>query len=247
MNPVRRESGTKGIVLRVGLFFWPLMLAGLWGTAWYLTGDVGMRDVIPADKTSLDIYLTVFGAGMIVAGALRIIGYGDGARQREAVIWIAAMICFGLGYGSRDQLADLYDRVRGNIYPSVALTTAQGEAQLRRHWDGHYRAEAKVNGVNLLMLVDTGASMVLIPFEEAHKLGINRDRLEFSLPVTTANGQSHVARVRLSSIKIGPIAVFDVEAAVARPGMLKTGLLGMSFLDRLDETSFRHGRLTLRN
>ena len=56
-----------------------------------------------------------------------------------------------------------------------------------------------------------------------------------------------VAPVRLSSVKIGPIAVFDLEAAVARPGLLDTGLLGMSFLDRLRESSFRGDRLILRN
>ena len=36
-------------------------------------------------------------------------------------------------------------------------------------------------------------------------------------------------------------------AAVAQPGRLKTGLLGMSFLEKLDETSFRKDRLLLRN
>lgn len=236
-----------GSMLRIGLLFWPVTLAGLWFVGWLLTGDAGERALIPADKTHLNIYLTVLGAGMIVAAALRILNQGGDQRRREAVIWIAAMICLGLGYGSRDQLNDAYDRLMGSIYPSVALTTAQGEAELRRHWDGHYRAEAQVNGVNLNMLVDTGASMVLIPYEVAHELGIDRRRLDFSLPVTTANGQSHVARVTLSSIKIGPIAVFDVKAAVAQPGMLKTGLLGMSFLERLDETSFKRGRLTLRN
>lgn len=234
-------------MLRIRSFFWPGALAGLWTLAWFLTGDAGERSPVPTDQTALNIYLTVLGAGMIVAAALRILHQGGEERRREAVIWIAAMICFGLGYGSRDQLSDAYDRLRGNLYPSVALTTAQGAAELRRHWDGHYRAEAQVNGVSLNMLVDTGASMVLIPYEAAHELGIDRRRLDFSLPVTTANGQSHVARVTLSSIKIGPIAVFDVKAAVAQPGMLKTGLLGMSFLERLDETSFKRGRLTLRN
>ena len=118
---------------------------------------------------------------------------------------------------------------------------------MERDWDRHYRAETYINGVRTMMLVDTGASMVLIPYESAHLLGINRAKLRYSLPVMTANGKSRVAPIKISSIKIGPIAVFDVEAAVARPGMLKTGLLGMSFLEQLDETSFRQGKLILRN
>ena len=193
------------------------------------------------------IYVTVIGSGVIIASALRILARGGPEMNRNAVVWIAALICLGLGYGSRDRLQETYDWARGHMHPSVALTTAQGQAELRRNWDGHYRAETQINGVDVMMLVDTGASMVLIPYEEAHKVGIDRQRLSFTLPVTTANGQSHVARVRLSSIKVGPIAVFDVDAAVARPGMLRTGLLGMSFLERLDETSFRRGKLILRN
>jgi aspartyl protease family protein len=97
------------------------------------------------------------------------------------------------------------------------------------------------------LMVDTGASMVLLPYEKVRALGIQPEALDFSLPVRTANGVSTVAPVRLSSIKIGPIAVFDLEAAVARPGLLDTGLLGMSFLDRLRESSFRGDRLILRN
>ena len=95
-------------------------------------------------------------------------------------------------------------------------------------------------------MIDTGASMVLIPFEQAAAIGINPDTLDYSMPVTTANGRSSVAPVQLSSIKIGPIAVFDVPAAIAQPGLLKTGLLGMSFLDQLEETSFQGDRLFLR-
>ena len=130
---------------------------------------------------------------------------------------------------------------------SVALATTQGEAELRRAWDGHYRAEAMINGVRMRLMVDTGASMVLLPYEDVRALGIDPEQLDFSLPVTTANGTSTVAPVQLSSIKIGPIAVFDVRAAVAHPGRLKVGLLGMSFLEKLSETSFRGDRLILRN
>ena len=236
-----------GNEVRIAAIFWPIVLAGLWLIAWALTGPSGARNLFPADQSQLIVFLTVFGSGAIIAAALRLLILSGAETQRHAVIWVAVMICLGLGYGSRDRLEELYDRVRGNIHPSVALTTAQGEAELRRNWDGHYRAETQINGVDVMMLVDTGASMVLIPYEIAHRLGIDRARLDYSLPVTTANGQSHVARITLSSVKIGPIALFDVEAAVARPGMLKTGLLGMSFLERLDETSFRKGRLLLRN
>ncbi len=233
--------------MRLGSIYWLSVLAALWWLAWYLTGAPGQRIVLPLDATNVVVYFAVLGAGMVIAAASRILSHGGPEMDRQAVVWVAVLICTVLGYQSRHDLGDIYDRIRGNIHPSVALTTPQGAAELRRAWDGHYRAESQINGVNVMMLVDTGASMVLIPYESALKLGIDRRRLRYSLPVTTANGQSRVAPVTLSSIKIGPIAVFDVEAAVARPGMLKTGLLGMSFLERLDETSFKRGKLILRN
>ena len=236
-----------GSMVRIRSLYWPLVIAGLYGLAWSLTGESGARIAWPADQTSFLVYLVVMSAGMIIASAVRILADGGPRMERQAVVLSAAMICGLLAYGSQEELSDLYERARGNIHPSVALSTAQGEAELRRAWDGHYRAEAQINGVEVMMLVDTGASMVLLPYEIAHDLGIDRARLDYSLPVTTANGQSHVAPVTLSSIKIGPIAVFDVEAAVARPGMLKSGLLGMSFLEKIDETSFSKGRLLLRN
>ncbi len=232
--------------LRVGLLYWPVVVLVLFALARFLTGspDGGLWS---ADPEHLRVYLVIGATGMVVAGAGRMLMTGGPRTGRMAVVWIAGLICIGLAYASRTELTDLYDRIRGNIHPSVALSTAQGEAELHRAWDGHYRAEAEINGVPVMMLVDTGASMVLLPYESVHKLGIDPRTLDYSLPVTTANGKSSVAPVTLSSIKIGPIAVFDVEAAVARPGKLKAGLLGMSFLDRLDETSFRGGRLLLRN
>jgi aspartyl protease family protein len=103
-----------------------------------------------------------------------------------------------------------------------------------------------VNGVPVRMMVDTGASMVLIPYEIAADIGISPNQLRYSVPVTTANGQSSVAPIRLESLRIGVIEIRDVEAAVAHPGRLTTALLGMSFLERLSETTFRGDRLILR-
>ncbi|MEM1384157.1 MAG: TIGR02281 family clan AA aspartic protease [Pseudomonadota bacterium] len=149
-------------------------------------------------------------------------------------------------YVARNDLRDMAAAARGALMPSVALSRTDGETELRRAWDGHYRADAAVNGVTMRMMFDTGASMVLIPYEDAARIGIDPASLTYSMPVTTANGRSSVAPITIASIKIGQIAVFDVSAAVAHPGKLKTALLGMSFIDKLSETSFRGDRLILR-
>ena len=233
--------------MRLSLLYWPAVIAVLWTLSWWLSGAPGDRVLWPENAEHKSIFLVISAAGMIAAGAGRVLLRGGPRTRRYATVWTALFICLALGYASRSDVSDLYDRFRGNIHPSVALSTAQGEAELRRAWDGHYRAEAYINGVPVRMLVDTGASMVLLPYETAARIGHNPRTLDFSLPVVTANGKSMVAPIMLSSVKIGPIALFDVEAAVAQPGMLRSGLLGMSFLDRLDETTFSQGRLIMRN
>ena len=97
------------------------------------------------------------------------------------------------------------------------------------------------------MLVDTGASTVVLKPADAQKLGIDVERLRYSVPVQTANGTTYAAHVRLRNLTLGPISLNDVEALVAKPGALKENLLGMSFLSRLRSYEFTTDMLTLRS
>ena len=97
------------------------------------------------------------------------------------------------------------------------------------------------------MLIDTGASIVLLSHEDALAAGLDPDNLNYSMPVTTANGRSYVAPVTLASVSIGAVGLDRVKAAVAEKGRLHSSLLGMSFLGRLQETSLRRDTMILRN
>ena len=99
----------------------------------------------------------------------------------------------------------------------------------------------------MTMLIDTGASTVVLKPADAQKLGIDVERLRFSVPVQTANGTTYAAHVRLRNLTLGPISLNDVEALVAKPGALKENLLGMSFLSRLRSYEFTTDFLTLRS
>ena len=228
------------------MLFWPALIIGLAVLA-LLVSEPSMDSFTGGGRAEFRVvYLAVLAAALVIFGAGRILVRGGRKTLLHTAIWLGAITGLLTAFAFRDQAAVIVQEIRAELMPSVALSRATGEAELRRAWDGHYRAEAEVNGVKLKLMVDTGASMVLIPFEQVAEIGINPDSLNFSVPVTTANGRSSVAPIRLSSIKIGPIAVFDVAAAVAQPGRLKIGLLGMSFLDRLAETTFRGDLLILR-
>ena len=96
------------------------------------------------------------------------------------------------------------------------------------------------------MMVDTGASSVVLTPEDARRAGIDTSRLTYSIPVSTANGRAMVALVRLPAISIGDIGARNVQAHIAGPGALSQSLLGMSFLSRLRSYEVRNGVLIMR-
>ena len=228
------------------MLFWPILIISLAILVLVLSNGTE-SDLMVAGQTDMRIvYLSVLAAGIAVAGLSRVLLNGGRRTMVASAVWVGAIAGVITAFVFRDQAATLITNLRAELVPHVAMTRALGEEELRRDWDGHFNAQAEVNGVPLNLLIDTGASMVLIPYEDAVEIGIDTRTLEFSIPVTTANGRSSVAPITLSSIRINSIAVFDVPAAVARPGRVKTGLLGISFLDRLAEASFQGDRLVLR-
>lgn len=228
------------------MFWWPVLIIGAAMLALILAGEPAGAFGAGESLDMRAVYMAVLVTGLVFFAAGRILVRGGPRTMLNIAVLLGAIGGLATAFVFRDEAAVLVQEVRAELMPSVALTRAVGMEELRRGWDGHYRAQAEVNGVPLKLMIDTGASMVLIPYEDAVALGIDPASLDFSVPVATANGHSAVAPVELSSVRIGSIAIFNVPAAIARPGRLKSGLLGMSFLDKLHETSFREDRLILR-
>jgi aspartyl protease family protein len=97
---------------------------------------------------------------------------------------------------------------------------------LPRDSRGHYVARAWLNGMPVEALVDTGATMVMVPAHLQHKLSLEAGR---SFSVNTATGQAMAQQTIIDAIKIGPVLLHDVEAALV-PSPKDTVLVGMSFL-----------------
>lgn len=110
---------------------------------------------------------------------------------------------------------------------------------------GHYRADAEMNGRMVRVLVDTGASIVALTYEDARSIGLSVRDSDFTHRVSTANGVARVAPVMIDRISIGDITVRNVQGAVMEQGKLGTTLLGMSFLGRLQRVDMRSGTLVL--
>ncbi len=130
--------------------------------------------------------------------------------------------------------------------PYAAVATAPLEATLNRAWDGHFRTIARINGGDIGVLVDTGASLILLRYDDALRAGVDPALLNFNIPLTTASGRSYVAPFQFSQVRIGGVVVYNVKGAVAMPGALHNSLLGMSFLEQLSETVIRKEAMILR-
>lgn len=117
--------------------------------------------------------------------------------------------------------------------------------KLRSDANGHFLFKAAVNERLANFLADTGATYVVITYEDAQRLGLSPQSLDFSVPVQTANGVTRVAPVTLDRVRVEDITVRDVPAAVAGKGILATNLLGMSFLGRLKSFHIQNGELVL--
>ncbi|MCL4766277.1 MAG: TIGR02281 family clan AA aspartic protease [Hyphomicrobiaceae bacterium] len=128
---------------------------------------------------------------------------------------------------------------------TAADRTSPGTVELSAGARGHFTAAAFVNGRPIQVLVDTGASMVALSYEDAERAGVFVRPGDFTGRVRTANGIARVAPVVLDSVSIGDITLYDIDAAVSEPGQLGTTLLGMTFIGRLSRAEMRGGVLIL--
>lgn len=120
-----------------------------------------------------------------------------------------------------------------------------GAAQILRGPDGHWWADAMVDGRAVRLMVDTGATVVALTPDDARRLGLTLSPTDFSERITTASGPARAARVRLASLSVGAVRVADVDAVVVERG-LPHSLLGMSWLGRLSGFEAADEALTLR-
>ncbi len=113
--------------------------------------------------------------------------------------------------------------------------------------NGHYTLTAQINNRDVKVLVDTGASVVALSYEDAERVGLRPNALKFDVKVQTANGEGKAARVVLKEVEVDNIRVSNVQGMVLQRGALNGTLLGMSFFSRLRSFNMENGKLTLKN
>jgi len=204
-------------------------------------GTIGPLSTAEFASLAYKIVLLVFVASAVVVMF----------RQRftqaltAALVWVALALVLLVGYSYRFELRGVADRVMAELIPGYVITRGRS-VELARASSGDFDVTAQVNGARVAMILDTGASSVVLTREDAKAAGLPLEVLAYTASIDTANGRTHAAPVTLDRIAIGGLVERSVDALVAQPGQLRTSLLGMSFLNRLQSWEVRGDRLLLR-
>lgn len=182
------------------------------------------------------VWIASFALAAAALIATRLIGRPGIALPTLAAIGVAA--CVSLYVESRP-----VDGLR----PALDMPQILSATEVKADRNGHYFAEADINGTTVAVMVDTGASGVALSYEDAEKVGLKPHGLDYDIPINTANGIVKAARVKLRRVEVDNVRVRDVDGMVLPEGALRGSLLGMSFLSRLSSFKIENGVLYLKD
>ncbi len=214
------------------------------GLALLISADVGsFVGLDPSDTARLVAGLAVL---ILVAGGMFTRRQRLGEILGNLVLWIGIfVVALGI-YAYRSDIGQFGGRIIAELMPGAAVINVEsGTATFRRSLGGSFHINATLNGHQTHMLFDTGASAVVLTREDARAAGLPVDRLEYVVPVKTANGTGRAALILIDSITVGDITRNGIRAYVAEKDALETSLLGMTFLETLTSYAVSQDSLVL--
>jgi aspartyl protease family protein len=171
----------------------------------------------------------------IEGGALQTLSVGQ--KTREGVILLSVGrdgATFDI-QGRRVELA--MGPARRQTTPAAAAQTspaaAANYAVVPTNERGDLVTDGEVNGMPVRFAVDTGATFITLPAREASRLGLDYHNGQ-KVMMETANGNVFAYRLKLDAVRVGGVAVHNVDAVIMENNSLPIALLGMSFLNRTD-------------
>jgi aspartyl protease family protein len=185
--------------------------------------------------------LVIFLAGAVIAS------FRHRFKQavETALFWVVIALFLAAAYAYRAELREVGDRILAELIPGRAAQHGSS-VEVVRNRNGDFQISMLVNGAYVQMVLDSGASAVVLTQDAAKAAGLPLEFLNYNTTIDTANGRARAAAVVLDRVAVGSIVERKVAALIAQPGQLKTSLLGMSFLNRLHSWEVRGDRLLMR-
>lgn len=152
-------------------------------------------------------------------------GFGN---TMTILAWVAVLFLVSLLFEDA-----LITQFNPNQDPETRSVNGNQTVVLKRNKFGHYVASGKINGKEVVFLVDTGATNVSVPASISADLGLVAGA---SARSQTANGTVTVYRTQIAELQLGNIRITNVRGNI-NPGMAGPEiLLGMSVLKQLEFT-----------
>jgi aspartyl protease family protein len=212
-----------------------------------LIATSGDRDAIANllrhDVGSLMLKIAV----VVFAGGLVLVLFRERlSKALEAMLfWAVLGLLLVVGYTYRFELRDAGDRVLAELVPGHVAGKGR-DVEVVRGRGGDFAVDTRINGTRVPMVLDSGASSVVLTQAAAKAAGLPIEVLDYSVNVDTANGRTRAAPITLDRLTIGGLTERAVPALVVQEGQLKNNLLGMSFLNRLASWEVRGDKLRMR-
>ncbi len=175
---------------------------------------------------------------VVFAGGLVLVMFREKlSKALEAMLfWAMVGLLLVVGYTYRFELRDAGDRVIAELVPGHVAGSGRN-VEVVRGRGGEFALAAHVNGARVPMVLDTGASSVVLTQEAAKAAGLPIEVLDYTVKLETANGRTSAAPITLDRLAVGGLTERAVPALVVKSGQMKNNLLGMTFL-----TGWRAGK-----
>lgn len=175
--------------------------------------------------------------------------------MREAILLVLAVCAF---VAAAFVPGGAYDAATGEDASTVeaerALADAErkeafaswsaGETVLPRGQNGHFFADAQVNGVPVGFMVDTGASTIALTGADATAAGLTWNDADIQVVASGASGPVYGVFTRLDHVALGRHEANNVDAIIVPEG-LGISLLGQSFLRTIEPVRIEGDRMIL--
>lgn len=185
------------------------------------------------------IYLVL----LIVLLAIRIFRnstYGILRALKMSIMWLVILMSLLVLYHYRSAA---YSILKAQLFPSSpTLQYGDTAIEVHRAMNGHFMLDARVNGIPVRFMIDTGASDVVIPYSLALKAGLKPHEILFTDSIITANGRAFAAKgyvdLEISNLAFRAVPVLITEQE-------DTMLLGMSLLNKFKSINISEDALIM--
>ncbi|WP_187335712.1 retropepsin-like aspartic protease family protein [Novosphingopyxis iocasae] len=127
-----------------------------------------------------------------------------------------------------------YDPALSRVTQTLGLDRQEvtgDEVRIRMASDGHFWADAVIDGVERRMLIDSGATVTALSGETAAAAGVERGGNLLPTMIRTANGTVQAETGTIRQLELGGIEARDLKVVVSPS--LGVDILGMNFLSQL--------------